>query len=81
MGGIYEARPAAQPRESVIFKTMNSVTGGLGPGGVFGATVVEVLKPQIFALAPEGLSASNSSTEEGYGEEGLCASWEDGELV
>jgi len=32
---------------------MNSVTGVLGPGGVFGASVVEVLKPEFFAVAPE----------------------------
>jgi len=56
MGGIYEAQPAAEPGESVIFKTMNSVTGGLGPDGVFGASVVEVLKPEFFAVAPEARS-------------------------
>jgi len=27
MGGIYEAYPAAEPGKSVIFKTVNSVTG------------------------------------------------------
>ena len=48
MGGIYEAQPAAEPRESVIFKSMNSAAGGLGPDGVFGASVVEVLKPEFF---------------------------------
>jgi len=48
VGGIYEAQPqAAEPGESVIFKTMNSVTGELGPGGIFGASVVEVLKPEF----------------------------------
>jgi len=58
MGGIYEAQPAAEPGESVIFKTMNSATGGLGPDGVFGASVVvvEVLKPEFFAVAPEARS-------------------------
>jgi len=55
-GGIYEAQPAAKPGESVIFKTMNLATGGLGPDGVFGASVVEVLKPEYFAAAPEARS-------------------------
>ena len=36
-GGIYEAQPAAEPRESVIFKTMNSL-----PGGVFGVVEYSV---------------------------------------
>ena len=52
VGGIYEAQAAAEPGESVVFKTMNLLSGsGCGPGGesndtsgVFGASVVEVLK-------------------------------------
>ena len=55
MGGIYEAQPAAEPGESVIFKTMNSATGGLGPDGVFGASVVEFLI-RNFAVASEARS-------------------------
>ena len=42
MGGIYEAQAAAEPGESVVFKTMNSL-GGSDTSGVFGASVVEVL--------------------------------------
>ena len=61
MGGIYEAQAAAEPGESVVFKTMNLLSGsGRGPGGesnntggVFGASVVEVLKPEFFIVAPE----------------------------
>ena len=33
MGGIYEAQAAAEPGESVVFKTMNLLSGsGRGPG-------------------------------------------------
>jgi len=39
--GIFEAQPAAEPGESIIFKTMNSLTG---------ASVVEVLKPEFLLL-------------------------------
>ena len=50
MGGIYEAQAAAEPGESVVFKTMNLLSGSSrGPGGesndtsgVFGASVVGV---------------------------------------
>ena len=47
MGGIYEAQAAVEPGESVVFKTMNSLSGS-DTGGVFGASVVEVLKPEFF---------------------------------
>jgi len=53
MGVIYEAQPAAEPGKSVIFKTMNSVTGELGSDRVFSASVVEVLKPEFFNVASE----------------------------
>lgn len=53
MGGIYEAQLAAEPGKSVVFKTMNSVTGELGSDGAFGASVVEVLKPEFFTVASE----------------------------
>jgi len=43
IGGIFEAQPAAEPGESIIFKTMNSLSG---------ASVVEVLKPEFFVVAP-----------------------------
>ena len=34
MGGIYEAQAAAEPGESVVFKTMNLLSGSSrGPGG------------------------------------------------
>jgi len=53
MGDIYEAQPAAEPGKTVIFKTMGSVTGELGSDGVFGASVVEVLKPEFFTVTSE----------------------------
>ena len=61
MGGIYEVQAAAEPGESVVFKTMNLPSGsGRGPegesndtSGVFGASVVEVLKPEFFIVLPE----------------------------
>jgi hypothetical protein len=48
MGGIYEVQPAAENNdsESIVFRTMN-------PGGGFTASVVEVLKAQLFVVAPE----------------------------
>ena len=61
MGGIYEAQAAVEPGESIVFKTMNLLSGsGCGPGGesndtggAFGTSVVEVLKPEFFIVAPE----------------------------
>jgi len=53
MGGIYEAQPLAEPGKSVIFKTINSVTGELGTDGVFGTSVVEVVKPEFFTVTSE----------------------------
>ena len=61
MGSIYEAQAAAEPRESVVFKTMDLLSGsGSGlrgesndTGGVFGALVVEDLKPEFFIVAPK----------------------------
>ena len=52
MGGIYEARAAAEPGESIVFKTMNSLSGS-DTGRAFRASVVEVLKPEFFIVAPE----------------------------
>jgi len=83
MGGIYEAQPAAEPGESVIFKTMNSATGGLGPDGIFGASAVEFLNPEFFAVAPGARSEGyqhpiprlkKDKVKRGY------ASWEDEEF-
>jgi len=51
MDGIYEAQPAAETGESVIFKTMNSLTGGLGPDGVFGASVQSHLKRDLKVIS------------------------------
>jgi len=42
---------------------MNSLSRS-DTGGLFGASVVEVLKPEFFIVAPEALSASNSTAEE-----------------
>jgi len=46
MGGIYEAQPYAENDESIVFRTMK-LRGG------FAASVVEVLKAEMFVVAPE----------------------------
>ena len=61
MGGIYETQAAAEPGESIVFKTMNLLSGSdRGPGGesndtggVFGASVVEVLNPSFSLSHPK----------------------------
>ena len=39
-----------------LLQNLENPLGGLGPGGVFGASVVEVLKQEFFALAHEARS-------------------------
>jgi len=74
MGGVYRAQAAAEPGESVVCKKMNSLTGS-DTGGVFGALVVEVLKLELFIVAPEETSEHCQHPGEGQVEEGLCESW------